>query len=81
MIIELYSNDNQQTNNFASDYLKKNHFGKIISLDVGKKRIGIAVCDENRLICTPKLIINRFINALLNIYTLMCVLYFKICFI
>ena len=59
MIIELYSNDNQQTNNFASDYLKKNHFGKIISLDVGKKRIGIAVCDENRLICTPKLIINR----------------------
>ena len=62
MIIELYSNDNQQTNNFASDYLKKNHFGKIISLDVGKKRIGIAVCDENRLICTPKLIINRFSN-------------------
>ena len=40
MIIELYSNNNQQTNNFASDYLKKNHFGKIISLDVGKKRIG-----------------------------------------
>ena len=32
MIIELYSNNNQQTNNFASDYLKKNHFGKIISL-------------------------------------------------
>ncbi len=62
MIIELYSNNNQQINNFARDYLKKNHLGKIISLDVGKKRIGVAICDENRLICTPKLIINRFSN-------------------
>lgn len=62
MIIELYSNNNQQINNFARDYLKKNHLGKIISLDVGKKRIGVAICDENRLICTPKSIINRFSN-------------------
>jgi putative Holliday junction resolvase len=33
--------------------------GKLMSIDVGTKRIGIASCDELRFIATPKKIINR----------------------
>jgi len=33
--------------------------GKLVALDVGMKRIGIALCDESRFIATPKLILHR----------------------
>jgi len=33
--------------------------GKLMAIDVGTKRIGIATCDESRFIATPKKIINR----------------------
>ena len=36
--------------------------GRIMALDVGSKRIGIAACDESRIIASPKLIINRESN-------------------
>jgi putative Holliday junction resolvase len=36
--------------------------GRLISLDVGTKRIGVAICDDKRIIATPKLIINRQSN-------------------
>ena len=36
--------------------------GRLIALDVGTKRIGIATCDATRLITTPQLIINRQSN-------------------
>lgn len=33
--------------------------GRILALDIGTKRIGVAICDETRSIMTPKLILNR----------------------
>lgn len=33
--------------------------GKILSLDIGKKRIGVAICDETQTFCLPKEIIHR----------------------
>ncbi len=36
--------------------------GRIMALDIGTKRIGIAICDETRFIATPKLVINRQSN-------------------
>jgi putative Holliday junction resolvase len=36
--------------------------GRIMALDVGQKRIGIATCDETRTIATPKLILSRQSN-------------------
>lgn len=33
--------------------------GRLLGIDLGTKRIGIAVTDEDRFIATPKLIINR----------------------
>ncbi len=33
--------------------------GRLLSLDVGTKRIGIAMSDETRLVATPKLILKR----------------------
>ena len=36
--------------------------GRIIALDVGTKRIGIAICDDTRIIATPKLVLNRESN-------------------
>lgn len=36
--------------------------GRILALDVGTKRIGIAICDDTQNISTPKLIINRQSN-------------------
>jgi len=33
--------------------------GKLMAIDVGTKRIGIAACDELRFIASPKKIINR----------------------
>ena len=38
-----------------------------MGLDVGKKRIGVSICDENRLVATPfKLIIKDNFQKLLN---------------
>jgi len=36
--------------------------GRIMAIDVGQKRLGIAVSDETRIISNPKLIINRQSN-------------------
>lgn len=36
--------------------------GKLLAIDVGTKRIGIALCDELRFLATPKKIINRQSN-------------------
>jgi putative Holliday junction resolvase len=36
--------------------------GKIMAIDVGTKRLGIAISDETRLIASPKMIINRVSN-------------------
>ena len=36
--------------------------GRFLGLDVGTKRIGLAISDESRFIATPKLIINRLSN-------------------
>ncbi len=35
---------------------------RIMALDVGTKRIGVALSDETRLIATPKLVLNRKSN-------------------
>ena len=51
MIIE----DKKLTKTFL-DSLPKN--SRLIALDVGTKRIGVAICDDSKLIATPKLIIN-----------------------
>lgn len=37
--------------------------GRLMALDVGTKRIGIATCDATRLITTPRVILNRHNNA------------------
>jgi putative Holliday junction resolvase len=37
--------------------------GRIIGIDVGTKRIGIAICDSSRFIATPKMVLNRLSNA------------------
>lgn len=36
--------------------------GRLLALDVGTKRIGVAISDSSRLIANPKLIINRQSN-------------------
>jgi putative Holliday junction resolvase len=36
--------------------------GRLMALDVGTKRIGIATCDATRLIATPRAIFNRHGN-------------------
>ena len=36
--------------------------GRLLALDIGTKRIGVAISDEDRFIATPKLIINRQSN-------------------
>lgn len=33
--------------------------GRLVGIDLGTKRIGLAVTDETRTLCTPKLILNR----------------------
>lgn len=38
--------------------------GRILALDVGSKRIGVAICDDQRIIATPKTIINRQSNLI-----------------
>jgi putative Holliday junction resolvase len=36
--------------------------GRLMALDIGTKRIGIATCDATRLISTPRVILNRQSN-------------------
>lgn len=36
--------------------------GRILALDVGTKKIGVAICDETQTIATPKLILKRQSN-------------------
>ena len=36
--------------------------GRLLAIDIGTKRIGIAISDASRFIATPKLIINRQSN-------------------
>ena len=36
--------------------------GRLMALDLGTKRIGIALSDETRFIATPKLVLNRHSN-------------------
>ena len=36
--------------------------GRLLALDVGTKKIGVAICDETQIIATPKLIIKRQSN-------------------
>ena len=42
---------------------------RLIGIDPGKKRIGVAICDENKIIATPytTLIKNNFLNLLVEI--------------
>lgn len=37
--------------------------GRLMALDVGTKRIGVATCDSTRLIATPRMIVHRKNNA------------------
>jgi putative Holliday junction resolvase len=52
---------NNLENTNQAELLPKN--GRLIGIDIGTKRIGIAISDETRLIATPKLIINRQSNS------------------
>ncbi len=52
--------DLKTTNQEACESLPK--LGRLLGLDIGTKRIGIAVSDASRFIATPKLIINRQSN-------------------
>jgi putative holliday junction resolvase len=52
--------DLKSTNQEACESLPK--VGRLLGIDIGTKRIGIAVSDESRFIATPKKIINRQSN-------------------
>ena len=39
-----------------------NQAGRLMALDLGTKRIGVAISDESQLIANPKLILNRQSN-------------------
>lgn len=52
----IFNNFNQQNQALAKQ-------GRLMGIDVGTKRIGIAISDATRFIATPKLIINRLGNA------------------
>lgn len=53
-------NDHDYTNQEALKRLPK--FGRLLGVDVGTKRIGLALSDASRFIATPKLIVNRINN-------------------
>ena len=53
-------NDSINTNQAVLKSLPK--FGRLLGIDVGTKRIGLALSDASRFIATPKLIINRASN-------------------
>ncbi len=50
----------ENTNQAAVQTLPK--FGRLLGIDVGTKRIGLALSDASRFIASPKLIINRISN-------------------
>ncbi len=56
----LINDFNKYKKNLA-DKTSTNH-GRIIALDIGSKRIGVAICDDKQIISTPKTIINRESN-------------------
>ncbi len=59
----IFSNKNQL--NQASQSNLQNAlppYGRLMAIDVGTKRIGIALSDESRFIATPKMILNRQSN-------------------
>ena len=43
--------------------IKINQNSRLIGLDLGSKRIGIAICDDNQSIATPFTTINKDNNA------------------
>lgn len=52
-----------QLKNTNQDYI--NHLpkkGRLLGIDVGTKRIGLALCDETRFIASPKLVLTRQSN-------------------
>ncbi len=51
----IFSNSNQLNQAFEAQ-------GRLMALDVGTKRIGIAISDATRLIATPKLVLHRQSN-------------------
>jgi len=51
----IFNNSNQLNQAFPT-------VGRLVALDVGTKRIGIAISDESRLIANPRLILNRQSN-------------------
>lgn len=53
-------NDQENTNQVARQNLPK--IGRLLGIDVGTKRIGLALSDASRFIASPKLIINRVSN-------------------
>jgi putative Holliday junction resolvase len=52
----IFDNFNQLNKTIPSE-------GRLMAIDVGTKRIGIAVCDKSRMIATPKTTIKRKSNA------------------
>ena len=50
------------------EFKKKQHYKiRLIGLDLGSKRIGISICDENQLIATPFITLDKTnINDLIN---------------
>ena len=55
------------------EFLKYSPTGRIVALDIGTKRIGIAITDENRIISTPMEVLNTKnidfdINYLINLF-------------
>jgi len=55
----IFNISNQLNQDYKNNLPKK---GKLLSIDVGTQKIGLASCDETRLICTPKSIIKRQSN-------------------
>jgi len=56
-------NDFNKFNQIIQSLNLKNK-GRIIALDVGSKRIGVASCDDQRIFVLPKLIITRKSNLI-----------------
>lgn len=46
----------------VKDFKKLPRRGRILALDIGTKKIGVAICDDTQTIATPKAIIKRQSN-------------------
>jgi putative Holliday junction resolvase len=55
----IFNNKDQVNQDYKANVAKS---GSLLGIDVGTKRIGIAVSDKTRFIATPKLVINRQSN-------------------